>query len=56
MLGFAWVAFNYKKQGWHDMIAGTVVIRVPKQKKEEESSSTPPSADRSDSQAPTSLE
>ncbi|MGF1845339.1 RDD family protein [Vibrio clamense] len=26
-LGFIWVAFNGKKQGWHDMIASTVVIR-----------------------------
>jgi uncharacterized RDD family membrane protein YckC len=27
-LGFAWIAFDAKKQGWHDKIAGTVVIRV----------------------------
>ncbi len=26
-LGFIWVAFNGKKQGWHDLIANTVVIR-----------------------------
>ena len=25
-LGFLWVAFDKKKRGWHDMIAGTVVI------------------------------
>jgi uncharacterized RDD family membrane protein YckC len=25
-LGFVWVAFDKKKQGWHDKIAGTVVI------------------------------
>jgi len=25
-LGFLWVAFDKKKQGWHDKIAGTVVI------------------------------
>lgn len=25
-LGFLWVAFDSKKQGWHDKIAGTVVI------------------------------
>ncbi|MGP8154325.1 MAG: RDD family protein [Smithella sp.] len=25
-LGFIWVAFDKKKQGWHDRIAGTVVI------------------------------
>jgi uncharacterized RDD family membrane protein YckC len=27
-LGFAWILFDAKKQGWHDKIAGTVVIRV----------------------------
>jgi uncharacterized RDD family membrane protein YckC len=26
-LGFIWVAFDSKKQGWHDKIAGTVVVR-----------------------------
>jgi uncharacterized RDD family membrane protein YckC len=26
-LGFIWVAFDKKKQGWHDKMAGTVVIR-----------------------------
>ncbi|MFO7568970.1 MAG: RDD family protein [Smithellaceae bacterium] len=30
-LGYLWVAFDKKKQGWHDKIAGTVVIlRVPR--------------------------
>jgi len=27
-LGFVWIAFDAEKQGWHDKIAGTVVIRV----------------------------
>ncbi len=27
MLGFIWVAFDRRKQGWHDKLAGTVVIR-----------------------------
>ena len=27
-LGFIWVAFEPRKRGWHDMIAGTVVIHV----------------------------
>ena len=27
-LGFIWIAFDGKKQGWHDKIAGTVVVRV----------------------------
>jgi uncharacterized RDD family membrane protein YckC len=26
-LGFIWVAFDKKKQGWHDKLAGTVVVR-----------------------------
>ena len=26
-LGFLWVAFDRRKQGWHDKIAGTVVIQ-----------------------------
>ena len=27
-LGFIWVAFDGRKQGWHDKIAGTLVVRV----------------------------
>jgi uncharacterized RDD family membrane protein YckC len=27
-LGLIWVAFDPKKQGWHDKLAGTVVIRT----------------------------
>ncbi len=30
-LGFIWVAFDKRKQGWHDKIAGTVVIIREKQ-------------------------
>ncbi|MGH2489765.1 MAG: RDD family protein [Candidatus Limnocylindria bacterium] len=26
-IGFIWVAFDSRKQGWHDKIAGTVVVR-----------------------------
>jgi uncharacterized RDD family membrane protein YckC len=26
-LGIVWVAFDKKKQGWHDKLAGTVVVR-----------------------------
>lgn len=29
-LGFLWIAFDPERQGWHDKIAGTVVVRVPK--------------------------
>lgn len=28
LLGFFWVAFDERKQGWHDKLAGTVVVRV----------------------------
>ncbi len=33
-LGLIWVAFDSKKQGWHDKLAGTVVVR-PKNRKPE---------------------
>jgi uncharacterized RDD family membrane protein YckC len=29
-LGFIWIAFDREKQGWHDKIAGTLVVRLPK--------------------------
>jgi uncharacterized RDD family membrane protein YckC len=29
-LGFLWVVFDPERQSWHDKIAGTVVVRVPK--------------------------
>jgi uncharacterized RDD family membrane protein YckC len=29
-LGFIWVVFDDQKQSWHDKIAGTTVVRVPK--------------------------
>jgi uncharacterized RDD family membrane protein YckC len=29
-LGFFWIAFSDDKQAWHDKIAGTAVVRVPK--------------------------
>ena len=28
MLGILWVAFDPRKQGWHDKLAGTVVVRT----------------------------
>jgi len=31
-LGLIWVAFDRKKQGWHDKLAGTLVVRTRKQK------------------------
>jgi len=27
LIGLIWAAFDSRKQGWHDKIAGTVVIR-----------------------------
>jgi uncharacterized RDD family membrane protein YckC len=29
LLGFVWVLFDPRKQGWHDKIAGTYAVRVP---------------------------
>jgi uncharacterized RDD family membrane protein YckC len=29
-LGFLWIAWDVDKQGWHDKIAGTVVVRLPR--------------------------
>ena len=29
-LGFFWIAWDPEKQGWHDLIAGTVVVRLPR--------------------------
>lgn len=28
--GFLWIGWDVEKQGWHDKIAGTVVVRLPK--------------------------
>jgi uncharacterized RDD family membrane protein YckC len=29
-LGFFWIGWGGEKQGWHDKIAGTVVVRLPR--------------------------
>ncbi len=29
-LGFFWIGWDHEKQGWHDKIAGTVVVRMPR--------------------------
>jgi uncharacterized RDD family membrane protein YckC len=29
-LGFIWIAIDADRQGWHDKIAGTIVVRAPK--------------------------
>ena len=29
-LGFLWIAWDSEKQGWHDKIAGTVVLKLPR--------------------------
>jgi uncharacterized RDD family membrane protein YckC len=31
-LGLLWIAFDPKKQGWHDKLAGTIVVRPRKKK------------------------
>src|SRR5205823_14906626 len=30
LLGFFWAGWDREKQSWHDKIAGTVVVQVPK--------------------------
>ena len=30
-LGFLWIAFDRRKQGWHDKIAATIVLCVPRE-------------------------
>jgi uncharacterized RDD family membrane protein YckC len=32
-LGIVWMLFNKQRQTWHDLAAGTVVIKLPKEKK-----------------------
>ena len=32
MLGFVWVAIDSKKQGWHDKMAGTLVVKAKLEK------------------------
>jgi uncharacterized RDD family membrane protein YckC len=29
-LGFFWASWNPEKQSWHDMIAGTVIVKTPR--------------------------
>jgi uncharacterized RDD family membrane protein YckC len=29
-LGFFWIGWDREKQAWHDKIAGTIVVRVPR--------------------------
>jgi uncharacterized RDD family membrane protein YckC len=29
-IGFIWVAFDDERQSWHDKIAGTTIVRVPR--------------------------
>lgn len=30
LLGFLWIVWDDNKQGWHDKIAGTIVVRLPR--------------------------
>ncbi len=36
LIGLLWVAFDRRKQGWHDKLAGSVVIRAAKAQKHTE--------------------
>ena len=29
LLGIFWVGFDKRKQGWHDKLAGTLVVKTP---------------------------
>ena len=29
-LGFLWIAWDAERQAWHDKIAGTVVLKLPR--------------------------
>jgi uncharacterized RDD family membrane protein YckC len=31
-LGFLWVGWNAERQSWHDLVAGTVIIRTQETK------------------------
>ena len=42
-LGFLWVAFDGRKQGWHDKIAATLVIRERGESDGADGKTTPPS-------------
>jgi len=42
-LGFLWVAFDGRKQGWHDKIAATLVIRERGKSDRVDGETTPPS-------------
>jgi uncharacterized RDD family membrane protein YckC len=45
LLGLLWVAFDPRKQGWHDKLAGTVVVRS-KQRVAPVRFDSPPAGDR----------
>lgn len=40
-LGFLWVAFDKQKRGWHDLMAGTLVV-IPRPLSERRGARTPP--------------
>ena len=31
LIGFFWVGWDRDKQSWHDKIAGTIVVKMPKE-------------------------
>ena len=34
LLGFLWVAWDPRKQGWHDKLAGTYVVKRPRESRQ----------------------
>jgi uncharacterized RDD family membrane protein YckC len=42
-LGFLWIAWDPRKQGFHDKLAGTVVLVRPRESRAPSAQSTPPS-------------
>jgi uncharacterized RDD family membrane protein YckC len=42
-LGFLWIAFDGRKQGWHDKVAATLVVRERGESDQAERDATPPS-------------
>lgn len=42
LLGFFWIAWNKRRQGWHDQLAHTLVVTIPWRKAKPESEAQPP--------------
>ncbi|HEU5046736.1 MAG TPA: RDD family protein [Rickettsiales bacterium] len=44
--GFLYILFNKKRRGFHDLIAGTIVVVKPKKSNKDNSVNTPPATDK----------